>query len=376
VLQSTKAAAARAPAAAETKSNVKLGSSASSPPASTGAPTEASPSKPAAAAASDEEEAFAQASLPNAQQDLASMQIAGPIPLYPSTAPPAAAAAPAVPPTQPSAQQKQQPSAPAAASGEESAGPPAPSAAITGPTVLPASFELVTGPLPFRFPRPAAKGEAHGFVFMCTNATRKECVERGIFGSPENPRSIAQMSKISPVFTQVFLYNVDERTFEGVWETSEEAGKHLEPYAWTRKWDGTGISTAQGDKDGLRRTKFCMQARVTRKFTAMAYRSQVEGFLTRIGGSLFDQVLKEEQVLRLIAALFWNARNPGVQQAAKNTELQTKQQLGPRGGAGRGRGRGRGGTAGRGRGRGGAAGRGRTRDTAPVGGFKEDYQFS
>ena len=361
VLQSTKAPT---PASATTQVPAAQPTSAT--------PSESVPTQLPAAAADDsasvasqeaDEEAFAAASLPSARHGLAGMQQAAAATTHQTHAHPAATSsgppAPAVPAPAPA------PARPAAGA----AGAAGAAAATTGPTVLPAAFETVTGPLPFRFPRPAAKGEAHGFVFMCTNGTRRECVERGIFGSPENKRSIAQMGKIVPVFTQVFLYNVDERTFEGVWEATEPAAKHLEPYAWTRKWDGSGISAAQGDKEQLKQTKFCMQARVTRKFSALAYRSQVEGFLTRIGGSLFDQVLDEDQVLRLIAALFWNARNPGVQQAAKNTELLTKQQLGARGGGGRGRGRGRGGgTRGRGRGRGASS--------APVGGFKEDYQFS
>ena len=47
---------------------------------------------------------------------------------------------------------------------------------------LPSDFSALVSPLPFRFQRPAASGEAHGFIFHCNERTHPECLARGLFG--------------------------------------------------------------------------------------------------------------------------------------------------------------------------------------------------
>lgn len=60
---------------------------------------------------------------------------------------------------------------------------------------------------------------------------------------PDSVPAAASLSRASPGYTKVFLYNNDDCTMYGVFEARAKGGRSLEPRAWTMRWVGTPEDT-------------------------------------------------------------------------------------------------------------------------------------
>jgi len=92
----------------------------------------------------------------------------------------------------------------------------------------------------FRFPAPDEISwptmPGPGFVFGCSQETMDECLGRGVFGLPASMKAAAAI--IQPGCT-IFLFNVTDRLFFGVFEALTAAAMNLEPTAFSKNPNAT-----------------------------------------------------------------------------------------------------------------------------------------
>jgi hypothetical protein len=92
----------------------------------------------------------------------------------------------------------------------------------------------------FRFPSPDEISwptmPGPGFVFGCNQETMDECLGRGVFGLPANMKAAAAC--IQPGCS-IFLFNVTDRLFFGVFEALTPAAMNLEPTAFSKNPNAT-----------------------------------------------------------------------------------------------------------------------------------------
>ena len=74
-----------------------------------------------------------------------------------------------------------------------------------------------------------------GYIFLCSKQTFPECIDRMLMGGPgPNMRSL---SFIVPEYTQIFLYDKDDRQLYGIFEATQRPAMNIVPDAWTtRNW--------------------------------------------------------------------------------------------------------------------------------------------
>jgi cleavage and polyadenylation specificity factor subunit 4 len=89
-------------------------------------------------------------------------------------------------------------------------------------------------PSPDEIPWPTMPGP--GFVFGCNQETMDECLGRGVFGLPANMKAAA--ASIQPGCS-IFLFNVTDRLFFGVFEALTPAAMNLEPTAFSKNPNAT-----------------------------------------------------------------------------------------------------------------------------------------
>eukprot|EP01026_Neomeris_dumetosa_P022484 TRINITY_DN19371_c0_g2_i1.p2 TRINITY_DN19371_c0_g2~~TRINITY_DN19371_c0_g2_i1.p2 ORF type:complete len:296 (-),score=13.75 TRINITY_DN19371_c0_g2_i1:328-1215(-) len=68
-----------------------------------------------------------------------------------------------------------------------------------------------------------------GYIFGCTNATRKECMDRNLFGAPIG--RIRSVKKIKSGCL-LFLYNYEDKTLTGVYRATTDGMENIDKYAW------------------------------------------------------------------------------------------------------------------------------------------------
>lgn len=155
---------------------------------------------------------------------------------------------------------------------------------------------------------------------------------------PACPANESLVAGVTPVFTQLFLFNIDTKCIEGVWEGTAPAAHNLYPYAWTAKrWADVAEDVAAADSAaaaaGSKQSKFGLQMPVRRAFEGRAWECQVRHVLPRSKRGLV-QSLNEEHTLFLIATLVRNAREPDVASAAKVAQSKVAAKPGGGGGGG------------------------------------------
>ncbi|KAG9438968.1 hypothetical protein H6P81_019133 [Aristolochia fimbriata] len=69
-----------------------------------------------------------------------------------------------------------------------------------------------------------------GAIFMCNCETKKECLERKLFGLPLSQSSLVRELKIGMM---LFLFEYGKRELYGVYEATSDGGCNIEPYAFT-----------------------------------------------------------------------------------------------------------------------------------------------
>lgn len=89
-------------------------------------------------------------------------------------------------------------------------------------------------PSPDEIPWPTMPGP--GFVFGCSQETMDECLGRGVFGLPASMKAAAAIIKPG---CSVFLFNVTDRLFFGVFEALTSAAMNLEPTAFSKNPNAT-----------------------------------------------------------------------------------------------------------------------------------------
>ncbi|MCO5600159.1 hypothetical protein L7F22_054267 [Adiantum nelumboides] len=68
-----------------------------------------------------------------------------------------------------------------------------------------------------------------GAIFLCSNATERQCFEHHVFGLPETNKYFVQIVKKR---MKLFLYNVDQKLLYGVFMAASDGGMNLIPQAF------------------------------------------------------------------------------------------------------------------------------------------------
>jgi hypothetical protein len=73
-----------------------------------------------------------------------------------------------------------------------------------------------------------------GYIFTCSKQTFPECIDRMLMGGPGN--TMRSLNRIVPEWTQLFLYDKDDKQLYGIFEATQRPAMNIVPDAWTREW--------------------------------------------------------------------------------------------------------------------------------------------
>jgi len=68
-----------------------------------------------------------------------------------------------------------------------------------------------------------------GYLFICSNRTQNECLQKRLFGLARKYWGWVQQIRIG---TPLFLYNIDSKTLLGPFQAASEGRLNIDPRAW------------------------------------------------------------------------------------------------------------------------------------------------